>query len=186
MAKNLITQAAFATTMGVDRAQVTRWIGKGMPTESDGVNPAVAAVWVRTHVDSVQRDRRSNGRAQIAEGEAARGIEAADQMGRVALRLAIHAMPGVARASALDAGLSAEQAEAVYVAALSRAPDIEQPVKNAMDIPESDAEPLDEITHPAEIGRDPNGVPVLIWGRTEVQEGELRRSLAIGQRRFQE
>ena len=168
MAENLITRSAFAATMGVDRAQCTRWISAGMPVQSGGVDPAVAASWVRANIDPAQRNRRSIGSAEIAQAGVERQMDAADQLGRIALRLAIATVPAVARDSALDAGLTDEQAEAVYGAALKRAPNIEQPVKNAMEIPDNGSEPLNALSISAEIIRDSNGEPSLTFEQTRV------------------
>jgi hypothetical protein len=58
----IMTKAAFAIRMGVDRAQPTRWAARGMPVLADGrVDVDAAEGWVAGHVDSTQRRRRSIG-----------------------------------------------------------------------------------------------------------------------------
>lgn len=58
----ILTKAAFAERMGVDRAQPTRWAARGMPCLPDGrVNVDEAEAWVARHIDSSQRRRRSIG-----------------------------------------------------------------------------------------------------------------------------
>ena len=74
MAEKLITQSAFALMVGVDKSQVTRWIGKAMPVQPHGADPAIAAAWVRFNVDPTQLNRRSIGNSQVADAAAARRL----------------------------------------------------------------------------------------------------------------
>ena len=146
MTDTLMTKTAFASILGVDKAQPTRWTKLGMPVRPGGmVEPVEAAAWVRANVDPAQRERRSIGTTQTDRAGTQRQRDAFDQLVRTTLRLAVHALPGLVMAMATDAGLSEDQAKVMHEVALSRAPEIESTVRTQMDVPEGDAPALERV-----------------------------------------
>lgn len=184
MSDNLITKTAFASIMGVDKAQPTRWAKLGMPVRSGGlVEPVEAAAWMRANVDPAQRERRSVGASQVERAGTQRQSDALDQLVRTTLRLAVHAVPDLVAAAASDAGLTQEQGKALHSAALTRAPEIEVLVRAQMDVPEGEAPPL-EPTSP----HTPGSSLDLIFERARVaraqadaqeMENDLRRGEVV-------
>lgn len=72
MAQVKANRSDFAKIMGVDRAQVTRWVERGLPTVANGdVSVVDGADWVRANVKGDQI-RRSRGAGQITAAEHAR------------------------------------------------------------------------------------------------------------------
>lgn len=63
----IMTKAAFAERMGVDRAQPTRWAARGMSVLPDGrVDVDAAEAWVARTIDSTQRRSHGRKRAPLA------------------------------------------------------------------------------------------------------------------------
>jgi hypothetical protein len=51
-----MTRAQFARYMDVHKAQVTRWVARGMPVlPSGGIDPEVGERWVRRNIDGTRR-----------------------------------------------------------------------------------------------------------------------------------
>lgn len=143
----LMTKNDFATMMGVDKTQPTRWAALGMPVMPDGrVDGPRAATWVRAFVDSSQRNRRSNGARAIRAGEAMRADDAVDDLVRCGIRLAVSMVPTLAAEIAREARLSARQVHQLEAIARKRAPRIEVAVRELMGIdPNNEAEPMVEV-----------------------------------------
>lgn len=117
----IMTKAAFAQRMGVDRAQPTRWVARGLPCLPDGrLNVDVAEAWVARNVDSTQRRRRSIG---ARHGQAAPPppfgcmrhlTEHGDLMAVLLVMTQAYRAPATAAILAVNAGASIEAAKAMY------------------------------------------------------------------------
>ncbi len=123
----ILTKSAFATRMGVDRAQPTRWAARGMPVLPDGrVDATVAEQWVAATVDSTQRRRRSvgarNGGASAMAGyvppfDCMKHLDNPADMGVVLFSMhQAYAAPANAAVFAVGAGASVEVARELFAA----------------------------------------------------------------------
>lgn len=143
-----LTRSAFAATMGVHAAQVTRWAKAGMPARSDGmVEAAEAATWVREHVDETMRRTRSIGAAEERRGRQTLADQAFDEAVRLAIWLMAQEAPAIARRAAIEAGLDEASTEAVFGSALEDAPRIADRLREFLRIPPGELGPFRTMEH---------------------------------------
>lgn len=119
----ILTKAAFATRMGVDRSQPTRWAARGMPCLPDGrVDVDAAESWVARNIDSSQRRRRSIGARSGPDvappplGCMAHLTDHGDLMSVLLCMTMAYRAPATAAILAVNAGASVESAKAMYAA----------------------------------------------------------------------
>lgn len=128
----IMTKAAFAVRMGVDRAQPTRWAARGMPVLDDGrVDCDAAETWVARNIDSKQR-RRRNPPSPAAQAVVEPPFECMQHLtehgDRIAVLMAmtlVYRLPSSSPVAALGAGgsldLAREMLPAVQIAAMQEA-----------------------------------------------------------------
>lgn len=143
MPTDLITQAAFAATMGVDRSQVTLWKRLGMPTATGGlVDPVEASRWVRCTVDPSQRERRSIGAAEERNSARRRQEEATDELMRLPIWLFCRAVPALVASAAEETGVQPEQRAALEALIPGRAADLANRVREMCGVPPGEMGPF--------------------------------------------
>ena len=136
----ILTKAAFAVRMGVDRAQPTRWAARGMPVLPDGrVDVDAAEAWVARTIDSSQRRSHSRKRAPVAPVVIkppfdcmAHLTDPADQIAVLLSMVLAYQFPASASVLAIGAGASVEVAREMLTAVqISTMGDVEEALDHA-------------------------------------------------------
>ena len=136
----VLTKAAFAVRMGVDRAQPTRWAARGMPVLPDGrVDVDAAEAWVARTIDSSQRRSHGRKRAPVAPAVIKPPFDCmahlTDRADQIAVLVSMHLayrLPASASIMAIGAGASVEVAhEMLSAVQISAMQDVEDALNSA-------------------------------------------------------